>query len=290
VARAADGELDVAPANQAQVEQWNSPVNLRWVTEQQRLDRVFDRLDDLGLAHAALQPGERVVDVGCGCGASSLRCAQLVGPSGSVLGVDVARAMLAHARERAQGLPQLAFREADAAVYPFPGDADLVYSRLGVMFFGEPEAAFANLRRALRPGGRLCVVAWQRWDDNSWYQVPLRAASRVMELTPPAPPGAVGPQQLADADRFRAILRAGGFSEIALHPHDLSLQLSTTGLADAADFALLAGPLARALFERASDPALLAQVRAAVSEGLAPYASGQTVALGAAIWVATARA
>lgn len=284
------GEFGSAAANKASIEHWNGPANLRWVTEQERLDRVLDQLDDVAIVRAAPGPGERVVDVGCGCGSSSLRCAQLVGASGSVLGLDVSRRMLERARERAAAWPQIALQEADAAAYPFAGDADLLYSRLGVMFFGEPEAAFTNLRRALRPGGRLCAIAWRSPDENDWYTVPLRAAARHFALPAPPPPGSPGPFSLDDAQRFRGILRAAGFTDVELHAHDLALRLSTEGLEDAVDFAILAGPLARILIDNAADASAVAQARAAVRAVLADHQSGQTVALGAAFWVATARA
>jgi SAM-dependent methyltransferase len=290
VAAPSDAEPAVAPENQAQAELWNAPVNRRWATEQERLDAVLDQLDDVALPHAALRPGERVVDIGCGCGSSTLRLARLVGPSGSVLGLDLSRIMLERARERARDLPQVVFEQADASLYPFAGEADLVYSRVGVMFFGDPEAAFANLRRALRPAGRLCIVTWRSWDENPWYQVPMRAAAAVLAMPEPPPKGAPGPQQLAEADRLSAVLRAASFTDIALHPYDVPLRLTRAGLDDAVDFALLAGPLARALFETGNDPAAVARVRAAVREALAEHASGSTVTLGSAFWVATARA
>jgi SAM-dependent methyltransferase len=278
------------PSNQAAIEHWNGPWTRRWVTEQARLDRVFDQLDDVALVHAAPQPGEHVVDVGCGCGASSLRCAELVGPHGSVLGLDVSGMMLQRARERAQSRPQITFRNADAAAYPFRGDADLVYSRLGVMFFGAPDSAFTNLRRALRPGGRLYAVCWRSPDENAWYTVPLRAAARHVALPAPPPAHSPGPFSLADSERFAGILRAAGFSDIRLQAHDIPLRLTTEGVDDAVAFAMQAGPLARILSDSGLDPNGVAQVRAAVRETLAEHESGGTVALGAAFWLATARA
>jgi SAM-dependent methyltransferase len=277
-------------ANQVNIDHWNSPHTMRWVTEQERLDRVLGQLDDVAIPRAAPRAGERVVDIGCGCGASALRLAELVGPSGSVLGIDVSRIMLAHAQQRARNLPQLTLREADATDYAFASDADLLYSRLGVMFFAEPERAFANMRRALRPGGRLCFVCWRSSDENPWYHVPLRAAAHLVELPAPAAPGSAGPFSFAAADRLRGVLQAGGFSQIALEPFDLALRLSTEGLEDAVHFALGAGPLARALMSEQVPPEVTARVRAAVRAALASHVEGNTVALGAGFWIATAHA
>lgn len=276
-------------SNQANIDHWNAPYTRRWVTEQERLDFVLDQLDAFGLARAAVRAGERVIDVGCGCGSSTLRLAERVGPSGSVLGVDVSQMMLERARERARALPNVAFVEADVTTHAFAGDAHLIYSRLGVMFFADPEAAFTNLRRALRPGGRLCVVCWRDHESNPWHLVPLRAAAHLVELPPPPPPGAPGPFSFADPDRVTHILRSAGFSDIALEAHDLSLRVTNAGLDDAADFSVVAGPLARVLHEN-GDAQTAVQVRAAVRAALAKYVHGPTVALGAGIWVVTARA
>src|SRR5205085_7165358 len=142
--------------NRAQIEYWNGPAAARWVNEQERLDRVLAPIDELGVTRAAPMRGERVIEIGCGCGASTLRLAERVGQSGSVLGADVSKSVLERARERTRSIDWVDFLEADAAQCTFAGDADLLYSRFGVMFFAEPEAAFANLRRALRRTGRLC--------------------------------------------------------------------------------------------------------------------------------------
>src|SRR5687768_17225277 len=148
-------------ANQAQIEFWNGPAAERWVNEQARLDRALASIDMLALERAAPAPGERVIDLGCGCGASTLRLAERVGPTGNVLGVDISKPMLGRARDRARTMPWVGFQEADAAEHPFAGDGDLVYSRFGSMFFVDPVAAFSNVRKALRSGGRLCIVCWR---------------------------------------------------------------------------------------------------------------------------------
>src|SRR5262245_10542724 len=121
-----------------QLEHWNGPGAKRWVDQQERLDRVLGPLGGFAVERAAPAPGERVIDVGCGCGASTLELAERVGPSGSALGVDISGPMLARASERARALPWAQFVEADASSHSFRGDADLLFSRFGVMFFADP--------------------------------------------------------------------------------------------------------------------------------------------------------
>jgi SAM-dependent methyltransferase len=275
--------------NQVNIDHWNSPLTRRWVNEQPRLDHVYGQLDDVAIPRAAPRPGERAIDIGCGCGASTLRIAELVGSSGSVLGIDVSRMMLARARERAAALPQVRLCEADATEHAFARDADLIYSRLGVMFFAEPEAAFANLHEAFAPGGRLCVVCWRGPDANPWYSVPLRAAAPWIAPPAPPPPGAGGPFSLADAERLRAVLQAGGFTQIVLEPTEIALRISSEGLEDAVQFMLIAGPLARLSADQQIGPDAALRVRDAVRAALAPYVAGTSVAMAASFWVASAR-
>lgn len=271
-----------------QREHWNGPGGARWVNEQARLDRVLAPLGALGIERAAPRAGERVIDVGCGCGATALELGQRVGAGGAVLGVDISAPMLARARERAAEMPWVRFVEADATEYPFGSDADLVFSRFGSMFFPQPELAFANLRRALAPGGRLCLLVWRRFEDNEWGRVPMQAALTVLgPQPPPPPPGSPGPFSLADADRVRALLQGAGFHDVAIEPDDRTLEVSNSGLDEAVSFSLQAGPAARVLL--GADPDTIARVGDVVRKALEPHARGQRVALGSAVWVVTAR-
>ena len=191
-------------ANAGQIDYWNDEAGPKWVRLQELLDH---QLADLGLfvvERAAPAAGERVLDIGCGCGASSLELAQRVGPKGSVLGVDVSEPMLARARERARhaGVDNLQFQRGDAQVTPFePGSFDLVHSRFGIMFFEDPPAAFANMRRALAPNGRVTFVCWQPLSENPWMRIPMAAALPHIELPPIPAPGAPGPFALGDDGR-----------------------------------------------------------------------------------------
>jgi SAM-dependent methyltransferase len=275
-------------ANQTQVEFWNGPAANRWVSEQARLDRALVPIDLLALDRAAPAEGERVIDLGCGCGASTLRLAERVGPTGKVLGVDISQPMLARARERARSMPWIELALADAAEHRFAGDADLVYSRFGSMFFADPVAAFANVRKSLRSDGRLCIVCWRSATDNPWYLIPVVAAETVVPPLPPSEPGAPGPFAFAAEGRLSQILEQAGFSKVESERVDTPLCVSTTGVGEAVEFALHAGPVARMLLGANEDTVL--RTRAALERALEPHVRDERVALPASVWIARARA
>jgi len=275
-------------ANQAQIEFWNGPAAERWVNEQARLDRALAPIDVLGLERAAPAPGEQVIDLGCGCGASTLRLAERVGEAGKVLGVDISKPMLARARDRARSMPWVSFQEADAAEHRFAGNADLVYSRFGSMFFVDPVVAFSNLKKALRSGGRLCIVCWRSADDNPWYLIPLRAAETVVPPLPPTEPGTPGPFAFASDARLRDVLGKAGFTQVQTERVDTPICLSTAGLGEAVEYAMLAGPVARMLF--GADASAMARTRAALATALRDHVRDERVALPASVWIATGRA
>jgi SAM-dependent methyltransferase len=236
---------------------------------------------------AGVAAGEVVLDVGCGCGATALELAERVGPAGRVLGLDLSGPMLERARSRARaaGAANLRFEQADAQTADLPAGAhDLVFSRFGVMFFADPPAAFANLRRALRPGGRVSFVCWQRLADNAWMLVPLGALARHVALPPPPPPGAPGPFGFADAERVRAILAAAGFADVACDDVRQPLALGGGELDDAVEFALELGPTSAVLREAGAGPELRAKVAASMREALAPHVAGGRLSLASAAW------
>ncbi len=277
-------------ANQAAY--WNEEAGPRWVAAQERMDTLFAPLTEAALDHAAPQPGERVLDIGCGCGATVLALAASVRATGSVLGVDISRPMLARAAERmaALGLGQARLLLADAATHDFaPGSADLVFSRFGVMFFEDPVAAFANLRGALAPGGRVVFVCWQKLADNPWFLVPLSAARAHLPSQPPADPDAPGPFAFADPERVRRILGSAGFSVVRIEPHETAMRLGGADeLEQEADRAIEIGPVIRLLAD--ADQRVRGAVRTAIRDALAAYVQPEGITLSGRVWFVAANA
>lgn len=278
--------------NDEQTRYWNQEAGPKWVELQEVLDHQIRPLGEAALDAAAPQPGERGLDVGCGCGDTSLALARRLGDAGRALGVDLSGPMLARARERAveAGLGNLEFLQADAQTHAFePASFDLAVSRFGVMFFADPAAAFANLARALRPGGRLAFVCWQPLARNPWMAVPaLAAAGELPEPPPPPDPHAPGPFAFGDPERVRGLLAAGGLDDVGVEALEGSLVVGHgLGFDAVVDFALRMGPTGRWLAD-ASD-ALRERVRAAVDRALRPYAGDTGVRMAYAAWRVTAR-
>jgi len=274
--------------NAAQAEYWNSAVGRRWVDRQEMQDAVLRPVDGRLLASASPQMGERVIDVGCGCGATTIEFAARVAPEGEVLGLDISTPMLERARERAPADLPARFALADATAYPLAPDwADLVVSRFGVMFFADPARSFANLRRGLRPGGRLAFACWREARQNPWMILPLREAAKHAPPLPETGPEEPGPLAFADDARVRRILSAAGFADVVVAPHDLDLDIANgRGIDAAVATALSIGPTSRILADQSEEvrAAAAADIRAA----LAARARGDNVPLGAAIWIVTA--
>ena len=285
-----------ALGNTDQIEYWNGDTGRKWVAGQERLDSGFRPFTAALIERAAPRPGERVIDIGCGCGELSLAMAGLLGAEGRILAVDVSRPMLDHARSRAGLVPggqaAIEWQEADAAATPFePGVFDLLASRFGVMFFSDPVGAFRNLRRALRPGGRLAMICWRPMPENPWVAVPRAAMLRVLPAPAPMPPDAPGPFAFADAARVGAILAEAGFAEIASITVDAPLETVGGSTKDAeleaaVQFAVEAGPASALL--RDVDAATRERAVGMVREALRDRAQGGRPSLDAACWVYTA--
>jgi SAM-dependent methyltransferase len=192
-------------------------------------------------------PGDRVVDIGCGFGDSTQRLAELVGPEGSALGVDVAPRFIEAARDEAAGagLDNLRFEIADVQAKPFEEEFDYAYSRMGTMFFASPVAALRNVREALAPGGRLCSVVWRRKLDNNWIYRSEQVVERYLEEPEETdePTCGPGPFSMASADTVSDILTHAGFAEISLRRCDIPIWLGAT-LEDAVAYVMALGPAA----------------------------------------------
>jgi len=211
-------------------------------------------------------------------------------PAGHVLGVDISAPMLARARQvTPAGLP-VEFVQADATVYPFePASFDLLVSRFGVMFFADPVLAFANMRRALRPSGRLAFACWREPRENPWMMAPLQAVYQHVPKLPQQGPDDPGPFAFASEARVHRILGEAGFSGIAMEPCNLTLDVAIgRGLDAAVEAVLEIGPAHRALEGHPAE--VRDAAKNSIRETLAPFVNGNMVTLGGSIWIVTARA
>lgn len=257
-----------------------------WVEHQALLDRLMAPIAEAVVEAAGLVNGESVLDVGCGGGATTFAAAWRVGPTGRAVGVDISGALVELARRRAgeDGIEGVEFLLADAQAHVFDPAFDAVVSRFGVMFFPDPVAAFANLRRALRPGGRLAFAAWRAPEENPLSLIPLRAAAPLLPEPPRFEKDAPGRFALADPARIQAILSSSGWRDVTVTPLDVVSPLSFDELMT---MSLRVGPLNPIL--KTADEALRRKVEAAVAAALAPWAPNGAGVMGSACWLVTAK-
>ena len=273
-------------SNADQIAFWNGDAGEKWVKAQDRLDAMLAPVTAEVLKAAAAKPGERILDIGCGCGDTSIALAKA---GARVTGIDISHPMLARAKQRAlqERLEHFEAVEADASEHKFLPSYDLLFSRFGVMFFADADAAFANLRKALKPGGRLAFVCWREPRANEWVSVPVGAIRPHVPPQPPPGPEDPGPFAFADLARVRRILANAGFDSIAARPFDAPMRLGET-LEDALTHIQEFGPVSRMLTP-ASD-AERAKAAAALRQALEPYAAKKPMTLGGATWIITAKA
>jgi ubiquinone/menaquinone biosynthesis C-methylase UbiE len=276
--------------NADQIAYWNGAGGQRWADRQPVQDILLQPVADLLIDRAGIKAGERVLDVGCGSGSTTFAFARAVGPSGHVIGIDISAPMLARAREVTPVGAPVEFILADATIHSFaPENFDLLASRFGVMFFADPASSFANMRRAMRRSGRLAFACWREPRQNPFFMTPLQAVYRHVPKMPQVGPEDPGPFSFASEERVHRVLSSAGFSEIAMEPCDLALDVAVGGGLEAAVIsALEIGPAARALADQSPD--VVAAAAQSIREALTPFVKGQTVPLKATIWIVTARA
>lgn len=272
---------------------WNGQSGERWVANQARLDAVVAAFGQAAIEAAAPAKGERVLDVGCGAGASSLALAARVGPGGQVLGVDISEPLIGLARALAPQDTSALFQVADASSAELPeGAFDILFSRFGVMFFDDPTGAFAHMRRALRPGGRVTFVCWRGAAENDWMRLPMGAIKGILPPSAPPDPEAPGPFSFGDRGRVSRILTAAGFTDIAIAPFDASVpfgegETRDAAIDDAVRMALEVGPLSRALADQPDD--IRARASAATRAAFAGLPGERSVMINGAAWIVMAR-
>jgi ubiquinone/menaquinone biosynthesis C-methylase UbiE len=277
-------------SNADQIAFWNGVAGQHWTERQAVQDIVLGPVTKKLIETAKAKAGERILDIGCGCGATTIALAKQAGAGGHVLGIDISVPMLERARQLTPRNLSADYVLADATVYPFdPASFDLLASRFGVMFFADPVLSFANLRKALRPSGRLVFACWREPRENAWMMTPLMAVYKHVPKLPQLGPEDPGPFAFASEERVRKILSEAGFADIKMEACPLSFDVAAgKGLDGAVEGALQIGPASRAL--EGHPPEVVAAGIQSIREALTPFAKGQSVLLPGAIWVVTARA
>jgi SAM-dependent methyltransferase len=257
-----------------------------WLEIREPLERQLEPLGQAVMAAIQPLPGERVLDIGCGIGGTPLALARAVGSSGQVVGADLLQAALDVAR-RDPGLPKnVTFLYGDVQSYPFQtGSFDAAFSRFGVMFFVDPVAAFSNIRRALRPGGRLGFICWRGLNENELDELPLRAASSCLPASLVADSASSGWFSFSDQESIREILVRARFADVKIVPHDE--QVGCGSFQAAVDVCSRVGALGKILRDH---PELRSKAVPALELALRPLDGPNGPTLRAATWVVTARA
>jgi SAM-dependent methyltransferase len=279
--------------NDEQIAYWNGEGGERWVRQNAQIDAIIRPIGEATLDAAAVRAGERAIDIGCGCGNQTLALAGRIGSGGQVLGVDVSGPMIGMARElaaaRQTASADVDFLQADAASHAFErGARDLLFSRFGVMFFADPVAAFANLRLALRPAGRLAFCCWRAMRENELMSLPMATALEHLPAPEAPPPGAPGPFAFADPARVQGILEEAGYIDCRITALDVPISIGAGSDASGIASQLLElGPAARLLSE--ATPAQRQAVTGQLASTLSPRVDERGITLMACCWLVRAR-
>ncbi len=275
--------------NQGQTEAWNGGESVHYVSHADRYDRQLAPFTEALMQHVRIGPNDTVLDIGCGCGVTTLHAAQ---GARAALGVDISRPLVGIAtdRARAAAVDNAQFVVADAQTHAFgDGEFDVIISQFGLMFFDDPEGAFANLRRALASGGRVAFICWQELDANEWLTVVAGAVTRYVDL-PDLGGRAGGPGMFAfkNPDEIATLLTEVGFIRVAVEPVSTTILLAGGATVDESIDFLLGMGMVRGLLGRLDHDersAAVEEIRASLTRH---YELGVGVRLGAAGWLVSA--
>ena len=275
--------------NAAMDEYWNGAGGQNWMSHRNHLEEGLKNFAQRVISAAAPASNEHILDVGFGCGETSIELAQLVGSNGRVHGVDISAPMTKEAQLKAEakGLANLSFESGDAQTMSLPkAEYDLAFSRFGVMFFDDFVGAFRNILTSLKPDGRLVFMCWAKRSENNWLALPLKIAAKHLTLPkPPEGPEAPGPFALSNEERVSGILGEAGFSDINIEVFRTQVVLGAD-LDEALSFLMELSPLGGLIKQAEADGHSTTALIAELSEHLEAHEGEAGIALdGAALAV-----
>jgi len=276
--------------NAGMAEFWNGNGGKNWISRETRLESSLKVFGQQAIDAGGISPGQRILDIGFGCGETTIELAQKVGPQGRVHGVDISVAMVEAAEKKAvkSGISNVSFECSDAQTTTFPADHyDLVFSRFGVMFFDDPIGAFKNIYTSLKPGGRLAFICWAPRDQNAWVGLPLQVVAKHLSL--PAPPAIdqPGPFSLSEEPRVSDILGSAGFANISVEPFQTPFVLGGD-VDEALSFLMQLAPSGSAINNAEADEETRVQIALDMAELLKSHESDKGVCMSAAALLVTA--
>lgn len=285
-------KLEEDGPNKDQIAAWNAELGEKFIKYHHALDQMISPFGTETMKRLKLSSGDCVLDIGCGCGETSIAMARQVGAKGEVVGADISEIMLARAEDAAvhAEVTNVFFEQADVQTSSLhPRTFDAAFSRFGVMFFADPVAAFTNVNEALHDGGRLAFACWRPLDQNPWMAKQLEAVAPMFEMPPPPPPDAPGPFSFGNPERVKEILSKAGFENIEIEEFTTDLVLGgTRDLDEAAEFAIDMGPVSFLLRDMEADEATVRRAFEAVRDTLEAFHGDAGVALGASAWIVSA--
>lgn len=272
-------------ANSKESDYWNSESGYQWIAQETFLDATMAEILVRLLERTGIRPSEKLLDIGCGTGASTLAAAIKTGPAGHVTGLDIAEQLLNRARRRSDdaGLRNTSFILADAQTHPFvPESFDAIISRFGLMFFDNPVAAFANMARGLKPNGRLVFAAWAPAAENPWFLIPRDAAIARLGKPAPADPFAPGPLAFQDVERVTKLMEQAGLKAVRAETEMVPMTPEVNA-GEAAKAATSVGPAARIMKEFSGTETDAVAIETAVAEAFSKFETKKGISVPAMI-------